>query len=85
VSSYTTKDAHSRTIYTEMKHPTNTPSDDYVWICTYCAKTFDSFPFDTECSAHVVTWAKSQLARKGDKILGLKIPKNTQFGREENG
>lgn len=67
-----------------MMHPTNTPSDDYVWICTYCAKTFDSFPFDEVCMPHVVTWAKSQLARRGDKILGLKLPKNTQWRKSDD-
>ena len=67
-----------------MTHPTNTPSDDQVWVCTYCGQTFDEFPFETECSPHVVTWGRSQLARRGDKILGLKIPKCRQFRREES-
>ena len=68
-----------------MTHPTGTPSDDYLWICTYCGKTFDAFPFDTACMPHVVTWAKSQLARRGEKIVGLKLPKNIRYKSEKEG
>jgi hypothetical protein len=68
-----------------MTHPSGTPSDEQVWVCTYCGKTYDEFPMDSECRGHVVTWGKTQLAMRGGKLLGLKIPKCKQFRpREED-
>jgi hypothetical protein len=64
---------------THSTHPASTPSDEYVWVCTYCGKTFDEWPEDSVCRAHCITWAKSQLAMRGDRLVGLKIPKNVQF------